>query len=211
MSSRNASQLAGDFQGKVTRLDTTRRRIEGAHSAGVLHQVDVEASYTGLFLQAVVAYEATIEDFVLGLMVRPGGVSSSDRTVRARVSVRSYAHALELASGPGRKYPSWIGQKDLTEAAKLVLHRGKPFVREATYPPLSWHYVTQCGYIRNAIAHPSQHALRQFQKHVLQATPLPRRERTIAGFLRGRGSGTPQTRWELYVAGLNQFVHNVVG
>jgi hypothetical protein len=171
----------------------------------------VEASYTGLFLQAVVAYESTIEAFVLGLMVRPGGVASSSNAIRARVNVRSYAHALELASGPGRKYPSWIGERDLTDAAVLVLKDGRPFVRDANDPPLSWHYVKQCGYIRNAIANPSEHAFRQFERHVLQSTPLLGRERTVAGFLRGRGTGSSQTRWEMFVAGLNQFVSNVVG
>lgn len=210
MSSRAANRIALDFHSKLMRLDSTRQRIEQACHAGSLHQVDVEASYTGLFLQAVVAYESTIEAFVLGLMVRPGGIASSNRAVRARVSVRSYAHALELACGPGRKYPSWIGEKDLTDTATLVLQRGKPFVREAQEPSLSWHYIKQCGYIRNAIAHPSGHAIRQFEKHVLQSTPLPRRERTVAGFLRGRGTGSTQTRWEVYVAGLNQFVSNVV-
>lgn len=208
MSSRKASGVAAEFQRRVARLNSTRERIELAHRAGVLHVADVEASYAGLFLQAVVAYETAIEDFVLGLLVRPGGVKSKDAKVRARVTVRSFAHALELASGPGSRYPSWIGDQDLKSIAEMLLNRGLPFKRTA--PVLDWNYVKKSRYIRNAIAHPSEHAQKKFEKHVVQGVPLPRRERTVAGYLRGRSTGAAQTRWELFVAGLNLFVRDVV-
>ena len=207
MSSRKASDVAFEFQRRVARLDSTRQRIELAYGAGHLHVVDVEASYAGLFLQAVVAYETAIEDFVLGLLVRPGGVKSKDNQVRARVNVRSFKHALELAAGPGSRYPSWIGE-DVKTIADALLNKGLPFKRTA--PLLDWNYVKKARYIRNAIAHPSEYAQEKFERHVVQGVPLPRRERTVAGYLRGRATGAAQTRWELFVAGLNLFIRDVV-
>jgi len=205
MSSRKANAIAGEFHKRVQRLDRTRHRIEQAYSRGLLHLVDVEASYSGLFLQVVLAYESAMEDFVLGLLVRPGGVASQDPNVRGSVSVRSYSHAHDLASGPGGRYPSWIGKKDLLDISKLLLKKGAPF---DALPPTQWHFVEQSRYIRNAVAHPSENALNQFRRHVIQSTPLPKREQTVSGYLRGRGTPA-QTRWELFVAGLDMFVSAV--
>lgn len=208
MKSRKARDIAVKFQRKINRLDETRRRIEAARLSGNLHLADVEATYAGLFLQAVVAYETAIEDFVLGLLVRPGGIRSTHKDVRARVNVRNYAHAMELAGGPGSKYPSWIGRNDLEAISNMLLHKGLPFKR--SNPPLDWSYVQKAQHIRNAIAHPSEHAMEKFRRHVIQNTPLPKRERTAPGYLRGRATGSPQTRWELFVAGLNIFINDVV-
>ncbi len=202
MSSKRASAIAAQFHNRVQRLDRTRHRIEHAYSLGLLHLVDVEASYAGLFLQVVLAYETAMEDFVLGLLVRPGGVASQDPNVRGRISVRSYSHAHDLASGPGGRFPSWIGKRDLLDISKLLLNKGAPF---GTMTTTQWHFVEQSRYIRNAVAHPSENALNQFRKHVIQSTPLPRREQTVAGYLRGRATPS-QTRWELFVAGLGVFV-----
>lgn len=208
MNSRRADSLARDFSKKIVRLDSIRGRVEACYRTKGLRLDDVEATYAGLFLQAVVAYESTIEEFVLGLMVRPGGVMSSRPHVRSRMTVRSYAHASELAAGAGRKFPQWIGRKDLEDVSVLLLNAGAPF-KAGAQALIDWTYVEKCRYIRNAIAHPSEHATKQFEKHVIQNTPLLKRERRVAGFLRGRATAV-QTRWETYVAGLNQFVSAVV-
>lgn len=207
MSSRKADEIAIDFKKRLTRLNGTRQRIEQAHSDGHLHLIDVETAYSSLFLQAVVNYETAVEQFCLGLVVRPGGVRSTKPDVRARVTVRSYSHALDLANGPGGRYPAWLGENDLKNVAKLLLHDGLPYARGSG---LSWHFIKQCAYIRNAISHPSQHAYGQFKKHVIGETPLPRRETKVAGFLRGRLAASGQTRWETYVAGLASFVTSTI-
>jgi hypothetical protein len=177
MKSKKATSIAIAFQKSAARLDATRVRVEQAHAAGKLRVKDVEATYTGLFLQIVLAYETALEAFVLGLLVRPGGIESAHARVRGRLKVRSYSHALQLASGPKSRYPSWIGKEDVKAIAELLLHKSAPF--DATAPtPLNWHYVEQIRFIRNAIAHPSDHAQHQFEKNVIQATPLPRGERS---------------------------------
>jgi len=205
MSSKRADAIAAAFRSKVARLDRTRQRIEVAYRRGILRLSDVEASYSGLFLQVVLAYEAAMEELVLGLLVKPGGVASRHQHVRGSVSVRSYEHAIKLASGPGGRFPSWIGKNDLTDITNLLLHKGAPF---SLVPQALWRWVEQSRYIRNAVAHPSDHALLQFRRHVIQSTPLPQREQTVAGYLRGSASAQ-QTRWELFVAGLALFVSTV--
>lgn len=205
MASRRADRIARSFFSKVKRLDNTRRRIEAAFRNEAIRLSDVESTYTGLYLQAVLAYEAAIEALVLGLLVRPGGIRSMDPHVRARVTVRSYAHALELASGPGREFADWMSKHALLARATMLLHDGAPFTRLGEH---DWAYVHRAKYIRNAIAHPSRHALAMFTRKVIGATPLPAKERTVAGYLRG-SAGTAQTRWELNVAGLSVFVGQV--
>lgn len=206
MSSRKASAIASSFQVKALRLNETRRRIEGSYAAGKLRLADVESTYAGLFLQLVVSYETAVEDFVLGLLVRPGGVTSGRADVRGRIKVRSYAHALQIASGPGGRYASWIGKTDLLAVSALLLTDALPFANSA----LDWNFVEQSRVIRNAIAHPSEHALATFRKRVVQQRPLPHRETLVPGYLRGRASAGGQTRWELLAAGLGLFVMTTI-
>jgi hypothetical protein len=203
MPSRKADEIAKVFARKVASLDLTRSRIETAYSKRVLRLKDVESSYNGLFLQAVLAYESAMEDLVLGLIVKPDGVRSLHANVRPRIEVRSYAHALELASGAGRAYADWIGKDQLIAKANMFLRGGEPF---SSLLSIDWNYVNRARYMRNAIAHPSQAALDAFRGKVIGSTPLPARERTVQGYLRGFSGVTGQTRWELHVAGLRAFV-----
>ncbi len=207
MSSRRANEIAQEFQRRLLALNETRKRIEKAYRSRQLRVVDVEASYSSLFLQVVMNYEAAMEQFCLGLVVKPGGVESSQAGVAARVTVRSYAHAMELATGPRGKFPSWLGKNDLVDVAKLLLRNGAPFTATES---ASWAIVQQCVYIRNAIAHPSDHAYAQFKRHVIQSTPLPPRERKVPAFLRSQLTAAGETRWENYAASLSGFVASTV-
>lgn len=202
MPSKSASDVAARFARRIRSLDKTRNRIEDAYLNHQLRLCDAESTYAGLFLQAVLAYEAAMEQLILGLIVRPGGFVSVG--VRPRVQVRSYAHALELASGPGRPYAEWIGKDALLAKANAFLLNGKPF---STLSDAEWSYVNKSRYIRNSIAHPSKAAQEVFRRKVIGSTPLPARERTVYGYLRGVSGG--QTRWQLHVAGLSIFVSRV--
>jgi hypothetical protein len=184
--------------------------MERAYVQRSLRIEDVEAAYAGLFLQVVLGYEAAIEDFVLGLLVRPGGVASSSSHVRSHVQVRSYAHARKLVSGPGRSYPSWTKKADIENIADVFLADSLPFKTLDPHEPLSWDYVNRCIIIRNAIAHASDHAKMKFEQKVIGDTPLPKRERRVSAYLRGRATLGPQTRWENLSLGLWSFINAVV-
>lgn len=204
MPSSSALRLASKFSRAVGRLDNTRIRADQARVRGLLRIRDIEVFYSGLFLQLVVAYEACIEEFVLGLVVRPGGVESSVAGVSGKLSVRSYAHALSLASGPNRDFADWLSKNQLLKRAELLLRAGKPFSITVSS---QWDLVEKARLIRNAIAHPSDSAKRKFERNVIGSTPLPTAERTVGGYLRGQISSAPsQTRWELYAAALNVFI-----
>jgi len=168
----------------------------------------VEVLYAALFLQLAVAYEACIESFVLGLTVRPGGVSSDQTFVSARLKVSSYAHALAIAAGPGRDYADWIAKEQLKKTAALLIRGGRPF---SDLLDQEWAAIEKARFIRNAIAHPSKSARAKFEKNVIGATPLPYTERKVPGYLRGTMAGPPpMSRWEFYAGSLNQFVGKVV-
>jgi hypothetical protein len=206
MPSRKASEIAVRFTKKVTELDKTRARIELAYNKHHLLLRDVESSYAGLFLQAVLAYETAMEDLIIGLIVHPGGLASSTAGIGPRLKVRSYLHALELAAGPGKDFADWIGKDSLLAKANIFLRQGKPFTSLGSN---DWIYVTKTRYIRNAIAHPSKAAIEKFTTKVVGSTPLPARERSVYGYLRGMSGAAGQSRWELYVAGLDIFVSSV--
>lgn len=205
-----ASKLARQFIDRVAEFDATRGRLESALLAGELTLGDVESAYAGLFLQVVVAYEATIEDFMLGIIVRPGGVSSARQDVKARLWAADVEHARELVAGYGREYIDWLGSENLEKIAKLFLVDGIPIKPALGDPPISWNYVKQSVYIRNAIAHPSQSAQKKFERHVINNTPVPARERKVAAYLRGRTGASGTTRWEFYALALRQIVVTVV-
>jgi hypothetical protein len=202
--SSKAANLAMAFGRAIGRLNRTRVRADDAWSRGVLRGQDIEVFYCGLFLQLVVAYEACIEEFVLGLIVRPGGVQSSVAGVSGRLSVRSYVHALSLASGPNKDFADWLSKDHLMKRSALLLRLGRPFSGVANQ---QWDLVEKARFIRNAIAHPSDSAKEKFERLVIGSTPLPSVERSVGGYLRGSLAGPPrQTRWELYAAELNLFV-----
>lgn len=205
MPSSDAVSLALRYQRHVARLDATRRRSEAAFAAGRLRSGDLDIVYSGLFLQLIVAYEAAIERFVLGLTVRPGGVASSVKGVGGRLYVKSYEHALSVAAGGGRReYADWMGRQRLEDNAALLLKGGLPF---SSVPTASWEPIEKARHIRNAIAHPSKSAREKFESQVIGNTPLPKRERKPPGYLRGVIAGPPtQTRWEVFAANIALFV-----
>lgn len=207
MASSKAAGLAIRFSRTVIRLNRTRTRADRAHTRGLLLDRDMDVFYCGLFLQLIVAYEACIEAFVLGLVVRPGGVASVAGGVAGRLSVRSYAHALAVASGPSKDFADWLSKDQLQKRADLLLRGGLPF-RAAG---VQWDLVEKARLIRNAIAHPSDAAREKFERRVIGGTPLPSAERSVGGYLRGSHTGPPhQARWELYAAALNMFVSSHV-
>lgn len=154
--------------------------------------------YEALFLSAVTSFESFLEDLFLGLLVSGAGLQSTG--VRPRMTIQSPVVAREVVIGPGRNYADWLPYDRTRERAEVFFRGGRPFTG-LTNPHLQ--VLERTGAIRNAIAHKSQHSVEQFNRKVLANTPIPPRERSPAGFLRGLMVGTPPlTRFENYMADL---------
>jgi len=180
-------------------LDATRRRMEKLLTRGLIPTRAAEQAYEALFLNAFTAFEAFVEELFVGLMVAGGPGSVVMSGIARRATVRTSRIARELALG-GRSYADWL-PFDLTEKRAHIFFRGGlPFTALGA---ASKDILRKGGLVRNAIAHKSRYSLSMFEQHVIGATPLPPRERTPAGFLRGTLiAAPPQTRFESFTSSI---------
>ena len=197
---RPSSSLADALARRLRALESVRAKIEELVSSRVLSEKAAEHVYEGLFLNAHVPFEGFLEDLFIGLLVDGQGVLSSRSDIKPRVAIRLHRIARQLLSGPQRRYVAWFPYERTIEMASLYFQGGRPFTElsEAQRQQLRKSHI-----IRNAIAHRSRFSMHQFEKQVIGNTPLPPRERTPAGFLRGQFRITPkQTRYENLVSQL---------
>lgn len=195
-----SSSLAEVLTRRFKTLEVTRDQIEELAGKGQLSRHATSRMYEALFLSAHVAVEAFLEELFIGLLIDGGGVTSDRNDVQARVVIRSHRIARELITGPGRKYVDWIPYDRTMDLAKLYFRGGRPFT---DLSPASKQVLARSHVIRNAVAHRSRYSMSQFEKHVIGNTPLPPRERTPAGYLRGLFRASPaQTRFSNLLAQL---------
>jgi hypothetical protein len=155
-----------------------------------------EQLYESLFLNAVTSFETFVEELFLALLL----LGRRSGPAVPRISVQSYKVARQLVIGPGRKYADWLPYDETIKRANVFFRGGRPFagVAKADRDLLGNAYL-----IRNVIAHRSRHSELKFRLNVLGTAPLPARERSPAGFLRGQLSAAPPvTRFENYVANM---------
>ena len=81
----------------------------------------------------------------------------------------------------GKSYLDWLPYDKTVELARTFLKDGLPFTVLADGDRSK---TKQCMLVRNAIAHRSRFAKRQFEEKVIGDLNLPSRERTPAGYLR---------------------------
>lgn len=184
------------------RLRTLIRSAGRAHllfGQKAISQADAALLYEAAFLAAVSSFEAMIEDLFVGLLV--GELQSSDRGVQPRAAFRSHATAREFILA-GRPYADWLPYERTQERAKVFFRGGRPFTGLATSEIT---HLARCLAIRNAIAHKSRHASRQFERQVTAGLSLAPRDKSPAGFLMSQHSAyPPQSRFENMLADLHR-------
>lgn len=157
--------------------------------------------YEALFLNLHTTFEAFLEELFVGLLVSDRGFESSRADIVPRIQVRSFQVARDIVAGPRRPYRDWMPYDRTEEIADHLFRGGRPFSELSANEKAT---LQRTAAIRNAIAHQSRHALRKFEKSVISGVPLPSRERTPAGYLRGRFRvAPPQTRYENIAAELS--------
>jgi len=189
-----SSALADQFYRRLRALDATRRRVEQLFANGSVSRRDVERVYEALFLNAVALFEDFLETLFVGLLVDQQGLTSGHADVNPRATVRSYVVARELVMG-GRKYLNWLPYSETKDRARVFFTGGRPFM--SLSQDLEEHLST-CCYIRNAIAHRSQHATDMFLEKVVGSKALAPRERKPAGYLRSIHIALPPPPFSRY-------------
>jgi hypothetical protein len=188
------------FQTRVRTLTRARLRAEDLHTRGQMRLSDVELLYEALFMNLVRAFESTIEKCFLGLIA--GTHKSVQSGVRPIVTTGSIITARRIVSSD-RSFLDWLPYENHTrKRADAFFSRGKPFIK---LPAQVTRQLTEVLTTRNAIAHESAHAHRQFRRQVLGNLPLLPRERRPAAFLRTIYAHHPaETRFELFAGYLMQ-------
>jgi hypothetical protein len=114
--------------------------------------------------------------------------------------VRSHGVARDMVLAPGQRYVDWLPYEKTLHQAKRLFQGARPF---SLVSDSQTQVLDRAVKIRNAIAHKSRHSLSTFEKRVIGSTPVPPREATPAGYLRGLlMAAPPRTRFEDYTSSL---------
>lgn len=187
---KSAASTSGDFRTRLRSLEYTRNKLHKLFLTGQITRRDIEQVYQGLFLEAVAAFESHIELFFIGLLSKSIDPHSRLTVSKATFSSRSTAMPIVV----GSRFYDWLPYSRTRERAEHFFRNGHPFsVLDASEADKTEEF----RFIRNAIAHRSDHAKQQFEKNVIGPTSLSPRERRVGGYLAGNfRSSPPQTRYE---------------
>lgn len=172
---RRASAVLNSFQNRIDgliRLDGLNqqryRSGPGRPSRSVLSKFQMILVTEGLFIRSFTLYELFLEElFVLYARGKP---TASGGTVNRYISPRNGAHAIELLKS-GMTYLEWNSPDVVISRAEVYLDGG-PIKNALT---LYRERIVKMRRIRNAIAHNSDDAWRQYSRLVsteLRAPPL---------------------------------------
>ena len=189
-------QLLDRFSRRLDGLQHTQKRAEGLFVQKALCKRDAEAIYEGLFLRAVTAFEAFLEEYFYLVVDEKAGFPQRAR-VGCQISVRSAR--LQPILLQGKKYLDWLPFDQTKKRANLFLRGGRPFL---TMAPVHVNAIHRTVVLRHAIAHSGEHAKEQFRKVVLQNLVLRPDEQTPAGFLRNVAIHPDTRRFNLMLADL---------
>lgn len=179
------------FTGHLSEILKTHRKAERLAFNKTLVRRDLDLLYAGLLLDAVTSFERFLEDLFVGLLTTRLVHPSSQ--VNCRVTFRSNTVCREVING-GRSYVDWLPYDHTRKRAKSFFTGGRPF---CDLPKPIQGKLDRIVYIRNAIAHRSNHSLRQFDTKVTQGLTLLTHEQTPTGFLRTVYATHPQqTRFD---------------
>jgi hypothetical protein len=184
-----ANRIANEVATRGRGLTLYVGRLEKLHTRRELSRVDLHRAYAGAYLFFYTYLERSLERLFLGIMMnrydfhQPG--------IRSLVSVRSDVVARSILSGE-RSYADWIPYDLTRKRAKAFLSGGLPFT---SLGKPDQRVFARLSLIRNAIAHESTHALKQFRAEFTDGKSLPPEQRTPAGYLRGQHA-VGQTRLE---------------
>ena len=173
--------------------------MEASHAKGDLLKTDIETVYEALFLRAITGFELYLEQLFIDILL--GKTAHHPSRARALLATSTKSDLIKILNR-GNDYLAWLPYGNTESRAHLYLKNGKPFT-DLTNGDKSM--LADMTRIRNAIAHKSEHANKQFQLKVVANLPLLKSEKRPAGFLRSQFRSSPrQLRFEVYIGELGQ-------
>lgn len=187
------------FHRTLQRIDATRNRMENLYFHQKILKTDIEYVYEALFLRAVTSFESYLEQQFVDIML--GKTRYSDNKIASLIRTGS-KKALMAVLLQGNQYLDWLPYRKTEDRAKIYLKDGRPFT-DFTGGDRS--QIRNITYIRNSIAHKSDHAISTFREKVVGSIPLLVGEKRPAGFLRSQFRSSPrQIRFEIYLSELGR-------
>jgi hypothetical protein len=193
------------FRRRLLAIDNTRKRLEKLHADGHMQRRDLLSAYESLYMRSVVSFERFCETLFLDILNQRVRYPRSQCTPRIKKCSGTVLRDVILQN---KKYMDWLPYNNTETRAKIYLVKGRPFtnLKKAEKAPLEGILT-----IRNAIAHSSPHALRQFRL-LIEGMPLLPKEKNPAGFLRSPLTVSPlRTRFEGYLAELELIAIKING
>jgi hypothetical protein len=175
--------LARDFSAKLAKLEQTRSKVEALLMQGHVDRCDVEAVYSGLFIDAFTEFEALVESLFIGLS--DGSLKSKTQPVTRifKVSPKAFTRNVIFE---GKSYVDWLPMDERTiPRARRFLNGGIPF---SNLTQQEKQELKDAHLLRNALAHKSDTATQRFLASINQQALLPN-EKTPAGYLRTHPQG----------------------
>lgn len=183
----------------IANIEYTRSRIEKLHTQNRVVKRDVESMYEALYLRAVTGFEVFLEELFIAIL-KEKIIYKRGRAV-VRMKAASDKALIEILL-QGREYLNWLPFTYTEERAKIYLRDGKPFTEFSNGDKSM---IKTIIIVRNAIAHKSPNAMKEFRDKVIGSRLLLPREKTPAGFLRSVARRSPdQRQFEIYVSELSR-------
>lgn len=197
--------VSKSFQRHIDRLANCARRLEMLLDNHEVSVTDVELVYMSAFLSVYARWESFMEDTIIEASCGRG--SGSQANIR-HVSFRSHAVLRRLLLYLDKDYIPLPSLKHGIELASILVKQGRPLsqISESNRT-----HIQQAAWIRNAIAHQSDHSLRIFRDKVPGVTSLPQRSRRPGPFLRTVFRTSPtQRRYEIYFTSFKSAANEVM-
>lgn len=187
------------FHRSLQNINRTRTRMEEIYTRGDLLKTDIETVYEALFLRAITGFEVYLEQLFIAILL--GRTTHAANRAKALLITSSKVDLMNILTR-GNDYLDWLPYRKTEDRAQIYLKGGKPF---SDLDNGDKSILADMTRIRNAIAHKSEHANKQFREKVVSSLPLLKNEKRPAGFLRSQFRANPrQLRFEIYVGELGQ-------
>ena len=168
-------------------------RMEKEFRHGRLRVTDIELVYCSSFLSVCSRWETFLEDVLFEAVC---GADSSVRGNWRHATFRTRDSLRDMLTHGGRFHLKFGTIEDAVSWSSFVMNEGRPISAVSDYNRT---LIGQGVRIRNAIAHDSIRAKKNFKKKVPGVAALPNSKRTPGAFLRHEFRRHPgQRRYEIY-------------
>ena len=181
---RTSADCFNSFYRKISHGNITIQRINKAHQKGHLVQRDLELTYNSILLSAIVSFELLMEDLFYSLLANELAFPRQIDQIQRFSSVET-AKKIVLQGG---KYMDWLPIDKLEKYSDIYfIHPNNPF---RVLDSRQKQEIQKVLWIRNLIAHQSEHAKKLFEDHVVGTTLIPRGPRRLLRYYQATHAGS---------------------